>query len=111
MIFMPRTARNKTKWSYFLRKKKNKNKKSDFYKSASDPVIGLVGPDTMGTRTAACLCGSIPVGPPVVSRPYWEGASFLWLVPYFSSVPAHFRGWRVVNLAQSVKSRVIARAG
>lgn len=108
MTSMPRTARKKTKWSYFLRKKK---KKSNSYKSASDPVIKLVGEDTMGTHTAACLCRSIPVGPPVDSRPYWEDASFPWLVPYFSSVPAHFRGQRVVNLAQSVKSRVIARAG
>lgn len=109
MNFMPRTARNKTKWSYFLRKKIFLN--HTLYKSASDPVIVLVGADTMGICIAGCLCGSIPVGPPLVSKPYWEGASFRWLVPYFSSIPVNFRGWKVANFAQSVKSRVTARAG
>lgn len=31
-----------------------KKKKSNSYISASDPVIRLVGADTMGTRVAAC---------------------------------------------------------
>jgi len=44
-------------------------KKSGSYKSASDAAIRLVGADTMRTHIAACLCGSVPVGPPVVSKP------------------------------------------
>lgn len=71
--FHAKNSKKQNKMKLFPQKKK---KKSDSYKSASDPVIGLVGADTMGTHIAACLCRSVPVGPPVVSKPYWEGASF-----------------------------------
>lgn len=70
--FHARNSKKQNKMKLFLQKKK---KKSNSYKSPSDPVIGLVRADTMGTRIAACLCGSVPVGPPVVSKPYWEGTS------------------------------------
>lgn len=81
--FHAKNSKKQNKMKLFPQKKKYK--KNLTYKSASDPVIGLVGADSMGTHIAACLCGSVPVGPPVVSKPYWEGASFPWLVPYFSS--------------------------